>query len=611
MVVRGGCSFTLKIANIQDAGGVLVIIGLVAPGAPFAGGDGGDLPASGTFDIPAFMIDQAAADILRSGAAAVRFEPGVFATDYPAKIVSSSSRGPAYADSALKPEISAPGASVSAASATGEGVRAFGGTSGATPMVAGAAALLMQAYPGRRPHEIKALLMNTAETGVHNDVTGALEPISRIGAGEVRVDRALASSVAAWDLSTRLGGLSFGYADVAGSQRVFRREILLRNYGTGDVTFEPTPTFRNQDDAATGAVVVQVRPSQVTVPAGGASKVYLRMTIDGSLLPANAMSDGADGGNPDLLTFNEFDGYLLFNPVEPTPAAEPIAMPWHVLPRRSAAVEAERRRLEFVNGADTIGLLNRGVGAAQNDAYSLLFRSRERPQGGGPGEQFPNPALRAMGVQTYVVDDGFCAAPDGAPDYVMAFAFHFWERQALSVFPGQAGIALDVDGDGGFDYDVYNIPLAFAGSPGDYRSVTLVYDIQADSSSAFFFTEHATNTANQVLYVCDSQIGSPPLLAQVASVAYVGDAYFGSSFDAHEVSWAPLGERFFAVELPDLAPGAAGAMQVVDLATRFGPAGLNPREIGLLVFTNGDRGPGARGGATQKTEALIFLKSFE
>jgi len=49
----------------------------------------------------------------------------------------------------------------------------------------------------------------------------------------------------------------------------------------------------------------------------------------------------------------------------------------------------------------------------------------------------------------------------------------------------------------------------------------------------------------------------------------------------------------------------------------YDPAGLavydfglfpgNSPELGLLLFTNGDRGAGARGGATQPTEALLFM----
>ena len=81
-------------------------------------------------------------------------------------MVGSSARGPSYSYNAIKPDIGAPGASVSAVVGTGTGEEAFGGTSGATPMVSGSAAILLQAYPHRSPAQIKALLMNTADTNI-------------------------------------------------------------------------------------------------------------------------------------------------------------------------------------------------------------------------------------------------------------------------------------------------------------------------------------------------------------------------------------------------------------------------------------------------------------
>jgi hypothetical protein len=39
----------------------------------------------------------------------------------------------------------------------------------------------------------------------------------------------------------------------------------------------------------------------------------------------------------------------------------------------------------------------------------------------------------------------------------------------------------------------------------------------------------------------------------------------------------------------------------------FGAFPGNSPEPGLLLFSNGDRGAGNRGGATEATEALLFL----
>ena len=62
LVDRGTCSFSLKIANIAGAGGMLGIIGLITADAPFGGAFGGGTPT-----IPGFMINQADANVLRAG----------------------------------------------------------------------------------------------------------------------------------------------------------------------------------------------------------------------------------------------------------------------------------------------------------------------------------------------------------------------------------------------------------------------------------------------------------------------------------------------------------------------------------------------------------------
>ena len=64
----------------------------------------------------------------------------------------------------------------------------------------------------------------------------------------------------------------------------------------------------------------------------------------------------------------------------------------------------------------------------------------------------------------------------------------------------------------------------------------------------------------------------------------------------------PLGERYFGIP-EDIAGKTSGSMTVVD----FGPWPGNSPELGVMLVTNGDRGTGARGGATADTEAMLFL----
>jgi minor extracellular serine protease Vpr len=615
LVDRGACNFTLKIKNIGDAGGLIGIIGLVAPGDPFEGGDGGDRPIT----IPGYMISQAVSNRLKSGLpdTVVRFDPAV-GIPLVGTIVGSSSRGPQHEDTTLiKPEIGAPGASVSAIAGTGTETGPFGGTSGAAPMVTGSAALLLQASggskatasgtaPGRAvglgltPLELKARLMNTGETEIVNDpLTGALAPITRIGGGEVRVDRAVAATAAAWDADVPSGSLSFGFVDVADGTVTLTKTVRIRNYDNSRRTFTVTPTFRFADDVANGAVGVNA-PATVRVQPGiGRDTTFtVTMTIDGSKLRGNFMNSGSQGASPVGLTTNEYDGYLVLDD-----GRQPIHLAWHVLPRKAAEVVPDTTALVSGSFPQVIGLDNQGVGTAQNDAYALLADSDELPRG-GVGEQSPTPDIRAVGINTFPVPAGFCSAN---ASFIWAFAVATHQRQE-HLLPVSHQFWLDTNQDGIDDFVVLNRDASGPSTISDGRQLSWVLNLSTGSLSAFFFAEHATNTGNTVMYICGEQIGmnAANLLAtQVDMDVIAQDFYYGGPGDIVEgLTVTPLGEQFYGVanDVPGTTYDPAG-LAVYD----FGAFPGNTPELGLLLFTNGDRGTGNRGGATMDTEALLFL----
>jgi len=592
LVDRGACNFTLKISNISQAGGLVGIIGLIAPGAPFSGGDGGDRP----IDIPGYMISQADSNTLKSGlpGTVVKFDPSV-GTPLVGTMVGSSSRGPRNPDSVIKPEIGAPGASVSAIAGTGTGTGPFGGTSGAAPMVAGSAALILDAYPGLTPPEVKARLMNNGETNIGTDPFSGPAPITRIGGGEVRVFDAYKAPAAAWDDDLLTGALSFGFADVSKDVQTLHRTVRVRNYSDRALTYRIVPTFRYADDVDTGAVSVSA-PQKVTVQAGSDATFPVKMTIRGAMLRGNYMNSGNMGANPAALTINEYDGYLVLDD-----GSHPIHLAWQVLPRKAAEVKG-RSVLTFNKaGVDRVALNNIGVGTAQIDAYSLLAVSPNLPQG-PEGGQTPTPDIRAVGITTIPVPAGFCSANDS---FLWVFAVNTWERQSHLV-PVSHQFILDTNRDGTADYVVLNRDLSGPTTVSDGRQVSWVLNVATGSLSAFFFAEHATNTGNTALIICGEQIGMNAadfLTTQVDMDVVAQDFYFGGPGDeVTGLTITPLGERYFGV--PEDLPGKTnGSMQVID----FGPLPGNSEELGLMLFTNGDRGGGNRGGATQGSEALLIL----
>lgn len=88
-------------------------------------------------------------------------------------IAEFSSRGPTV-DGITKPDILAPGVSIHSLSHEGSGYTSLSGTSMATPIVAGCAALLYEKNPQALPNQVKDTIVgNALQLGLSPDVQGA------------------------------------------------------------------------------------------------------------------------------------------------------------------------------------------------------------------------------------------------------------------------------------------------------------------------------------------------------------------------------------------------------------------------------------------------------
>jgi subtilisin family serine protease len=607
LVNRGSCAFADKIRNIQAGGALIGVIGMADGSAPFDGAYQDGVPIT----IPGYMISRADANAIRSGAT-VRFDPN---NVYPliSSVVSTSSRGPMFEDFRIKPEIGAPGASVSAMSGTGNQADAFGGTSGAAPMVTGSAALLKQIYPTAEPQRLKQLLINTAETDIDQPaqadqvIPNSPAPISRIGGGEVRVDRAAKATAGAYgfDLvktSTRSGGVSFGFVDVADEGVLLHRRVRVFNSSKQPAIFTVKPTYRFEDDVANGAVKVHTLPA-VAVPAKGDTTIDVYMTIDGTKLRNNLMNAGPNGPNPVPLTAQEYDGYLVFEKVALWSKPEKFTLPWHVLPRKSANTQVVSGPTWKVGsgGNGVISLKNRGVGASQLNGYTLLATSPNAPPG-GRGENAPRPDLRAVGVTTYPVPTDVCSS-----GYLWSFAVNMWERETLPVAVDHR-IALDLNNDGTDDYWLVNRDVSFTGLS-DGRQLAWTVNLATGDADAFWFVEHPTNSTTTVLNACLEQFGLTAADVEarrlVGVSVFADDTYFGGPGDSITgLKIVPFGERYFAAPASDLAANSSGNVTVHD----FGQLPGTTPELGVMIQTDGDRctSAGNCGGATKDTEALLI-----
>ena len=182
----------------------------------------------------------------------------VAAIDKSRTLATFSSRGPRLSNMALKPDISAPGVAIKAARAnhgSDDPYVAFSGTSMASPMVAGSAALVWQLHPTWSRQQVKdALLTSAAPIGGACEVSAFDQ-----GAGAVNLAGILDQTV-----TTDPGSVSFGIVKTSAKQ-----ELALQN-----LTDQPMTVSLSASLCQTGNPdgTVQVEPSQVTIPAGTSSQ---------------------------------------------------------------------------------------------------------------------------------------------------------------------------------------------------------------------------------------------------------------------------------------------------------------------------------------------------
>lgn len=530
----------------------------------------------------------------------------VAATSITGTVLSSSARGPnggqmfynndiMYAQ-LIKPEIAAPGTAEAARAGSGAGTRALGGTAVAAARVSGAAAVLIHAT-GRQlwQTEIKSRLMNTADPRVLAE-DGQPAPITRIGSGELRLERALSAQAVAWEEHNRGGAISFGLVDVASHQVTLSRRVFIRNLSDHPIHYRVAPSFRDEADAASGAVRadgIRVEAQEwLEIPPGATYPLELTLHIDGSRLSGWWLNSGMNGGNGAALTEMEFDGYV--NLVDEADPRNNLSLPWHVLPRRASDPEPEPTTLYLENGSGQLEVFNHGVGPAYVDGYSLVAVS-ENQAASFAGQDRTVIDLKAVGVRTFPVAAGFCSP---APSFLLAFAVSTYYRQSHANAPGRFEINLDLDRDGVFDYQLFNADLNWP-NVSEGRNVVWVRSLMTGVATARFYIEHSLESSNFGLATCAEQLGlTPANYGQAIGVRVAARDWANSGQITDTVDGIVIvvgGDRFLA-EGGDVAPESSTRWTVTDR----GATGTSPSEFGLLLFTDAPRlenGRPARSGA--------------
>jgi minor extracellular serine protease Vpr len=213
LIQRGGCSFFVKAFNAQAAGAAGVVFynnaaGLIASSVA----DGGPIA------IPVVSISLANGlridSLLATGPVTMTWTSLSTNEAQPTGgLISSFSSYGAAPDLSLKPDLGAPGGMVRSTFPLEQG--GYGNLSGssmASPHVAGAIALLLEARPNARPREIVRRLQNTARPKVWwgNPGLGFLDNVHRQGAGLLQIDDAVLADAVVSPSSLALGEVETG-----------------------------------------------------------------------------------------------------------------------------------------------------------------------------------------------------------------------------------------------------------------------------------------------------------------------------------------------------------------------------------------------------------------
>ena len=328
LISRGDCSFYDKAANALAAGATAAVMHNNAPGN-FSGTLGTYLP------IPAVGISMEDGMFIRGQAAPIMMTWTDQLYSFPnptGGLISSFSSYGLAPDLSLKPDIGAPGGSIySTIPLEQGGYGTKGGTSMASPHVAGAAALLLEAKPKTAPEEVRDILQNNADPKDWNLAPGYgyLEPVHRQGAGMVDIDGAILATTKITPAKLALGESEAGPVEF---------KLTVANDGPDDVIYHldyaagvigTTGTWADDLDFWLTDEVVDFQPATLMVKAGQQRDV--RVTITPPTGPDLGTYGGYivltpdDGGEPYHVPYAGFVGdYQALSVLD----ANPYGLPW-------------------------------------------------------------------------------------------------------------------------------------------------------------------------------------------------------------------------------------------------------------------------------------------
>ncbi len=434
---RGVCPRTDR-AKLGAAAGASAVI-LVNNGAglpPFEG------PIPGV-TIPFIGVDptNAAALVAANGTSATIVSAGLLSNPTFKRLADFSSWGPRFGDSALKPEISAPGVSVVAAGmGTGSDVLVDSGTSMSAPHVAGVAALVIASHPNWRVNEVKAAMMSTSDASSAKIL--GYEPLGA-GSGVVQAQRAT-GTVAMALTRDRLDTLFFGQVAADGHYSA-TKSFILENKSSASITYNVAGAFVG---SASGAHL-SVSPTRLTVPAHQSRDVSVALSLSAAAVKALPDADTFAGVGPGAVL--SIQGVVTATPTSSPTGVYALHIPFLLVPRGTSSVVAKPPAPFKVSGGtltSQVRVSNQGNHAGSADVYAWGIADKDHTKGIS--------SVRAVGVQSQPGTSCDPSIPVSNP--CLVFAINGW-HQWSNASPAEFDIAIDTNADGTPDYFVVALDL--------------------------------------------------------------------------------------------------------------------------------------------------------
>lgn len=262
------------------------------------------------------------------GAAADALTVG--AVDGSGRLAYFSSRGPEVGTFAIKPEIVAPGVNIAGARASGTTMGTplsawyviDSGTSMATPLVAGSAAILAALHPTWDPAQLKADLVATAHPASGGD-------IYELGGGQLNIGTAVTDTIVAHAAVADLGTAGDG------ATRPIRSILSWTNTGKRAVTLDLSASLSAHSGAPAPSGTLTLSTSRIQIPPGGTAAATLVLR-PGLLGTRPGLFEGvavASAGQNEVRTLVRFylrpHEYTLTVQATPLPGTAPGYMAWN------------------------------------------------------------------------------------------------------------------------------------------------------------------------------------------------------------------------------------------------------------------------------------------